>query len=79
MTRNDIPAVYIVTIYLVAYFILLQIESAAVFAMLMLLFSPVLICWMVYVVLKHGKYSGPGLGDDEFGYQDKQKKDITVL
>jgi hypothetical protein len=34
---------------------------------------------MVYTVLKHGKYDGPELGDDEFGYCDKNKDELGVF
>ena len=79
MFRNDIFSVVLATFYLVIYCVMLQFEATIGYATLMLLFSPLLICWMVYVVLKHGKYNGPELGDDEFGYMDKQKDELGVF
>ena len=77
MLRNGIFAVNAVSIYLLVYVILLQIEPIAAFFMLLL--SPVLVCWMVYNVLKHEKYTGRELGDDEFGYEDKVKGELGVF
>ena len=79
MLRNDIFAVSFVSIYLFIYCELLQFENTQIYGFVMLLFSPFLICWMVYTVLKHGKYNGPELGDEEFGYQDKSKDELGVF
>lgn len=79
MLRNGIFSVYLVTFYLLVYIILLQFETTVSYAIIMLLFSPLLICWMVYSVLKDDKYNGTELGDDEFGYQDKTKADLGVF
>ncbi len=72
-------SVVLVTIYLLAYCALLQFERTQFFALLMLMFSPALIIWMVYTVLKHGKYNGPELGKEEFGYGDKEKDDLGIF
>lgn len=79
MLRNDIFFVSFVTFYVFIYCVLLQFESTLSFAIGMLLFSPLLIFWMVYTILKYGKYNGKGLGNDEFGYQDKNKDDLGVF
>ena len=79
MINKDIVAIYFVTIYLIVYIILMHFETTVEYAIVMSLFSPLLICWMVYSVLRHGKYNGPELGDDEFGYQDKTKDDLGVF
>ena len=71
MLRNDSFSAGVVTVYLLIYVVLLQFNHTQNFAFFMLLFSPLLICWMVYTILKHGKYHGKELGNDEFGYQDK--------
>ena len=71
MLRSGMFAVVSVTIYLFIYCLLLHFESTARFAVSMLVLSPVLVCWMVYAVLKHEKYTGRELGEEEFGYQDK--------
>jgi len=79
MLRKDIFSVYAVTFYLFVYSILLQFATTVGYGIIMLSFSPLLVCWMVYSVLKHGKYNGKELGDDEFGYQDKTKADLGVF
>ncbi|UEG51113.1 hypothetical protein LK994_06455 [Ferruginibacter lapsinanis] len=79
MAHRDIFLVIGVTFYLFVYNLLLQFENTLHYATLMLLFSPLLICWMVYTVLKHGKYNGKKLDKDEFGYQDKSKADLKMF
>jgi len=79
MIRNDIFAVGFVTAYLFIYIALLQFDNTRLYGSAMLLFSPFLICWMVYTVLKYGKYEGPELGEEEFGYQDKPTEELGVF
>lgn len=79
MLRNDTFSVVFVTLYVFIYSVLLQFESTLSFAIGMLLISPFLIFWMVYTILKYGKYNGKGLGTDEFGYQDKNKDELGVF
>jgi hypothetical protein len=79
MLRNDVFVAGFVTAYLIMYSVFLQFEETVVYGFNMLLFSPLLICWMVYTVLKRGKYEGPSLGDEEFGYQDKSKDELGVF
>jgi hypothetical protein len=70
---EDILAVIFVTVFLFLYVALLQFENTFGIAMLMFLASPFLLVWMVITVLRSGKYNGPALGENEFGYQDKNK------
>jgi len=79
MLRNDIFSVCFVTMYLFVYIGVLQFDPAIEYGMIMMLLSPVLICWMVYTVLRYGKYDGPELGDEEFGYQDKPKEELGIF
>jgi hypothetical protein len=79
MLRKDIFSVSFVSIYLLTYIVLLSFESTLPYAVGMLLFSPLMILWMVYTVLKHGKYGGKELGNDEFGYHDKRKDELGVF
>lgn len=71
MARYDILAVLLVSGYLIICYILIPYEPTTNFGMFMLFLSPLFILWMVYVVLKHGNYRGPKLGEKEFGYHDK--------
>ena len=79
MANKDIVPIYLVTFYLIVYIILLHFKTTTGYAIIMSLFSPLLICWMVYSVLWHGKYNGPELGDEEFGYRDKKKNDLGTF
>ena len=72
-------SVWFVTLYLFIYAGLIQFDQTIGYGVIMLLFSPLLICWMVYTVLKYGKFEGPELGDEEFGYQDKSKDKLGVF
>ncbi len=72
MLKNATFAAVFVTTYLVAYTILAQFDRTFQLAFAMFLFGPLLILWMVYSVLKFGKYSGKDLNGNEYGYQDKE-------
>ncbi|SFE88923.1 hypothetical protein SAMN05518672_111180 [Chitinophaga sp. CF118] len=72
MLRNSTFSVITVTIYLVVYCFLLQIERTQWLGFLMFTLSPILVIWMVYTVLKYGVYNGRELAEgEEYGYQDK--------
>lgn len=71
MFRNDVFAVSLVSAWFFIYVVLLQYDATRYFGLWMALFSPFLLCWMVFTILKHGKYSGPDLGTKEYGYADK--------
>lgn len=75
--RSNLLPVFLATGYLVAYCILLRAEPAI--ATIMLLFSPLVVCGMVYSVLKFARYKGTDLGDEEYGYQDKKKEELGTF
>ena len=79
MLRNHVFSIGIVTLYLVVYLTLLQFETTQAYGFLMLVIAPFLLCWMVYSILKYGKYDGPELGNQEFGYQDKSNDQFRNL
>ena len=79
MQRKGFFSVIFVTFYLIIYCILLQFDKTRDYAVWMFLFSPILLCWMVYDVLKNAKYDGSELGEKEFGYQDKSTDELTVF
>jgi predicted DNA repair protein MutK len=72
-------SVAIATGYLFTYALLLQFDNALPYAFIMFLFSPVVVIGMVYTVLKYGTYTGPVLGEKEFGYQDKASDELGVF
>ncbi|MBS1916888.1 MAG: hypothetical protein JST87_11470 [Bacteroidetes bacterium] len=77
--RKDIFSAGLVSAYIVAYCILLQVEDALNYALMMLALSPLLLIGLVIVVLKDGKYSGKELGENEFGYQDKDTNSLGMF
>ena len=79
MLHKDIVSVSLATFYLFIYWELLQFENTRDYAIVMFLFSPLVILWMVFTVLKNGKYNGPELEDEEFGYQDKGKDELGMF
>jgi len=79
MIRSDIFSAAVVTLYLVIYVALLQFGDREFYGFCMLLFSPLLVCRMVYTILKFGRYKGSDLGDGEFGYQDRNKDGLGIF
>jgi hypothetical protein len=77
--RNDKVSIALVTLYFVIYLALLQFEATQSYGFLMLSVAPLLLGWMVYTILKYGKYSGRELGNEEFGYQDKSKDQLDTF
>jgi hypothetical protein len=58
MFKADIISVTIVSLYLLTYAILIQNPDTEIYAVAMWTLSPFLIVWMVYMVIRHGKYLG---------------------
>jgi fatty acid desaturase len=68
------------SIYLLLYCLLLQVKAAESIAMLMFFFSPLIVVWMVFVVIKHGTYTGHTFNEnEEWGYQDRNKEDMGMF
>lgn len=76
---KDIFSVVLVSVFLLLYCILLHFENTLTIALGMLMLSPFLVIWMVLTVLVDGKYEGPELGEEEFGYLDKKKEDLGTF
>lgn len=79
MRKNPIFVVLFVTAYLAVYTALTQFAPMFNIAFAMFLFGPVLILWLVYTVLRFGSYPGKDLGEEEFGYLDKNKADLGIF
>lgn len=69
-------AAIVVSLYLVVYVQLIWFESTREIALIKLLFSPVMMIWMVYMIIRYGIYKGRELGKDEYGYFDKEQNRI---
>ena len=69
--KNYKFSVIFVTIYLIVFTIVGRAGAEPEVLFLMFSISPFLIVWMVYSVLKYGKYTGKDLSDkEEWGYED---------
>lgn len=80
MLKNPVFSVAFVTIYLVVYTLLLHTGASMNVVLTMFLVSPVLVLWMVYVVLKFGKFEGRELEpDQEWGYSDRKRESLGTF
>ena len=69
-----------VTLYLLIYTVLFQAGASVDILLTMFLFSPFLVIWMVYVVLKYGKFNGRELKqDEEWGYSDRSRDTLGTF
>jgi hypothetical protein len=65
-----------VTVYLVLYYILFYAGATEIIISAMFAVSPFLVVWMVITIIKHGKYTGTSLSEDqEWGYEDVDLND----
>lgn len=72
MKRAESIPVLIVSGLLLVYILLVFRGKAPGFAAFIFTFSPLLVIWLVYSVIRHGEYKGRELkSDEEFGYTDK--------
>jgi hypothetical protein len=72
MLRNPVLATVSSTCYLTIYVILLSVEKYWDIAFSMFLFSPVVVIWLVYTIVRYGKYTGKELeAGQEYGYEDR--------
>ncbi len=80
MFRNPACSIALTSIYLAGYVTLLYAGISLPVVLLLFSFSPVLLLWMVYSILKYGRYTGPSLGPDrEWGYQDRNPESLGTF
>jgi hypothetical protein len=73
-------ATILVTVYLVVYALLHQSGASMELLGSMFLFSPFLVIWMAYAILRYATYKGKELGnDEEWGYADRNKDDLGIF
>ncbi len=71
MHKNPTFAAVFATVYLLVYVIVLQLDFLPNVTTVLFFFSPALLVWLAYTVIRHGKYTGTDLKEDEeWGYQD---------
>ncbi len=69
--KHEYIAIGLVSLILLFYTVLAVFGLFPGMVILIFSLSPVLLIWMVWVVLKHGTYTGPELqAGEEFGYAD---------
>lgn len=65
-----------VTAYLVLYYILFFAGATGIIISGMFAISPFLVVWMAITIIKHGKYTGTSLSENqEWGYEDVDLND----
>ena len=75
MLKHPYILAILLTFYLLAYVVMLQLNILPNVTMIMFFLSPFLIITLAYSILRYGTYGGPELKDDEqWGYQDRQPK-----
>jgi len=80
MNNKEMVPVITVTSLLIIYTILIFIGSSLTIINSIFIASPFLIVWMVYSVIRFGKYMGRELSEnEEWGYADKEKGSIETL
>ena len=80
MLKNSTFAVITVSLLLLFYVVLLQTGWLAPLAGLVYALSPLLMLWLVYTVIRYGRYSGKELQqDEEWGYQDRNNDELGIF
>jgi hypothetical protein len=79
MFRKPMFAVITVSVVLIAHCVLLNTNAPRSISYFIFSISPFLLIWLAYTVLRFGTYHGTGLGEEEWGYQDKSKGELSVL
>ena len=80
MLRKPAFAITTASLYLLLYLIFIFYSASPSLVMLMFAFSPLLIIWMAYIIIRYGTYTGEELKEnEEWGYEDKRKEDLGVM
>jgi branched-subunit amino acid permease len=64
---------------LCAFYILLNFYPSAILTMVVYLSIPVFLILLVFIVLMDDSMDYPELGDEEWGYRDKDKEDLWII
>ncbi len=70
MVKNPAFAVITGSVYLVFYCVCLNVETLQEAVWYLFAFYPFLLIWVVYTILRYGRYTGPELKEHEYGYED---------
>ena len=74
-----IVAVWITTLYLVAFYAFLHFDISPLLTALAYLSMPVVIICMVLIILLDDNTKYPELKDEEWGYADKKKDEMWIV
>lgn len=78
--QNHKFATAFVTLYLIVYRFLHQAGASLQVLGIMFLFSPFLVVWMAYTILRYAPYNGKDLEEgEEWGYADKNKDELGIF
>ena len=80
MNRKEIIHVIIVSIVLLLYCgMIISGKESGLTSLLFTLF-PFILLWIVFSILRHGKFEGKELEEqEEWGYSDKDKNELGVF
>jgi len=80
MFRKPTFAVIVVSFILFTYCVLINSNAPLFIIYLIFAFSPFLLVWLAFTIIRFGNYEGKELDEgEEFGYQDKNKDELWVL
>lgn len=80
MNRKEIIPVIIVSTVLVLYGWLLLSGKDPRFPSILFLLLPFLLIWVVYSIIRHGKFVGKEMKEEEeWGYSDKDKNELGIF
>jgi len=69
----------IVTIYIIAFYILLYTDTPGILTFIWYLSFPVVLILLILNVLMDDRGKYPELGKEEWGYSDKNKSELGML
>lgn len=80
MLRNPKFATIFVTVYLLVYCILFGQDAPLEVLFALFVFSPFLVIWMAYTILRYDTYEGKEFEEDEeWGYQDRERDSLGIF
>ena len=80
MNRKEIIPVIIGSIVLLLYCWLIVNGKGSGLTSFLFTLIPFILLWIVYSILKHGKFEGKELEDqEEWGYTDKDKNELGIF
>ena len=80
MLRNPILSTIVVSLYLLVYYILFNLQANQDIITGMFILSPFPVLWMVITILRDKNYRGKELEEnEEWGYADREKNTLGTF